>query len=84
MRKTLAAAIVVATMGCASVKLTDNYDGRVYEDSKWQTGLIGALQDDIVVRHDDGSCIRITWGKILQMFIPYISTKVYAESPCSR
>ena len=84
MRKILAVAIVIATAGCASVKLTDNYDERIYEDSKWQTGLIGAFQDDIVVRHKDGSCVRVTWRKILQLFIPYISTKVYVESPCSR
>lgn len=76
-------ALVLAT-GCASVKLVDNFDGRVYEDSKWQTGLVGMFQDDIVARHNDGSCVRITWNKISQWFLAYTGTEVYIEKPCSQ
>lgn len=76
--------VINVLSGCASVTLYENREGVSNEHNRWQTGILGATQDDIVSRRNDGSCIRITWNKIAQLFIPFIGTKVYDEKPCTQ
>ena len=86
MKKLLLSIFVgILATGCATVKVQTNRTGEFSrEESKWQTGLIGALNEDIVVKHEDGSCVRVTWNKIMQMFLPIIMTEVHDEKPCQR
>jgi len=76
-------AAAVLSVGCASVTVYEQRNGATRECSKWQTGLHGMSQDDIVIKHDDGSCIRVTWNKVSAWFTGYVHTQIYDEAPCS-
>lgn len=78
----LLAALLLLT-ACRSVHLHESYDGHTLETWRWQSGLVGALQSDIVSHRPDGSCLRITWNKVSQVLID-VRTEVRSEKPCKQ
>lgn len=73
--------LVVICAGCQSLTLIEDHGGSRIETSVHPRAMSGEAFD-IASNHPDGSCIRITFNRFLNLLFAYRRYHVYAEKPC--